>query len=54
MNLLLASLKINFDVIGVSETWNSFDNPIRTNVQMTGYEIFLTNLIVRMGVLHSM
>ena len=40
MNLLLASLKINFDVIGVSETWNSFDNPIRTNVQMTGYENF--------------
>ena len=25
----LASLKINFDVTGVSETCNSFDNPIK-------------------------
>ena len=36
----LASLKINFDVIGVSETWNSFDNPIKTNVQIPCYDYF--------------
>ena len=36
----LATLKINFDVIGVSETWNSFENPIRTNVEITGYSHF--------------
>ena len=36
----LASLKINFDVIGVSETWNSFDNPIKTNVQIPRYDYF--------------
>ena len=36
----LASLKINFDVIGVSETWDSFDNPIKTNVQIPCYDYF--------------
>ena len=36
----LASLKINFDVIGVSETWNSFENPIKTNVDIPGYRNF--------------
>ena len=33
----LASSKIKFDVIGVSETWASFDNPIKTNVQSPCY-----------------
>ena len=28
----LATLKINFDVMGVSGTWNSFANPMKTNV----------------------
>ena len=36
----LATLKINFDVIGVSETWDSFDNPIKTNVEIPGYSCF--------------
>ena len=36
----LASSKIKFDVIGVSETWNSFDNPIKTNVEIPGYNYF--------------
>ena len=36
----LASLEINFDVIGVSETWNSFENPIKTNVEIPGYRNF--------------
>ena len=36
----LATLKINFDVIGVSETWNSFANPIKTNVEIPGYSCF--------------
>ena len=33
----LASLRINFDVIGVSETWNSFENPLKANVDIPGY-----------------
>ena len=33
----LASLKINFDVIGVSETWNCFENPLKANVDIFGY-----------------
>ena len=36
----LATLTINFDVIGVSETWNSFENPIKTNVEIPGYSYF--------------
>ena len=36
----LSNLKINFDVIGVSETWNSFENPIKTNVEIPGYNYF--------------
>ena len=36
----LSNLKINFDVIGVSETWNSFDNPTKTNVEIPGYSYF--------------
>ena len=36
----LATLKINFDVIGVSETWNSIQNPIKTNVEIPGYNYF--------------
>ena len=36
----LATLKINCDVIGVSETWNSFENPIKTNVEIPGYSYF--------------
>ena len=36
----LSSLKNNFDVFGVSETWNSFENPIKTNVEVPCYSYF--------------
>ena len=36
----LASLNIIFDVIGVSETWNSFENPINNNIEIPGYRNF--------------
>jgi len=36
----LATLKIKLDVIGVSETWNSFENPITSNVEIPGYRYF--------------
>ena len=36
----LSILKINFDVICVSETWNSFDVPTKTNVEIPGYSYF--------------
>ena len=36
----ISTLKISFDVIGVSETWNSFDVPTKTNVEIPGYSYF--------------
>ena len=36
----LSTLKVNFDVIGVSETWDSLENPIKTNVEIPGYSYF--------------
>ena len=36
----LASSKINFDVIGVSETWDSVANPLNVNVEVPGYKYF--------------
>ena len=36
----LATLKIDFAVLGVSETCNSFENPIKTNVEIPGYSYF--------------
>ena len=33
-------MTINIDVIGVSQTWNSFDNPTKTNVEIPGYSYF--------------
>ena len=36
----LSTLKISFDVIGVSETWNPFDVPTKTNVEIPGYSYF--------------
>ena len=32
--------KKGFDVIGVSETWDSFKDPIITNVDISGYNFF--------------
>ena len=37
---LLSTLQINFDVISVSVTWNSFENSIKTNVEIPGYNYF--------------
>ena len=45
----LSTLKISFDVIGVSETWNSFDNAIRTNVEIPGYNYFHSQSHTRNG-----
>ena len=33
-------MKRNFDVIGVSETWYSYENPIKANVEIPGYNYF--------------
>ena len=40
----LATLNINFDVIGVSETWNSLVNPIKTNVMKKRSSAVKTNV----------
>ena len=34
---LLANLKIGFDVVAVSETWDSFERPLTINVTIPGY-----------------
>ena len=34
---LLSNLNICFDVVGVSETWDSFERPLSTNVDIPGY-----------------
>ena len=36
------NLNQSFDVIGVSETWDSFENPIATNVEIPGYDLVFT------------
>ena len=47
----LATLKINFDVIGVSETWNSFENPIKIMLKFLVTATFHVSHIVKMVVL---
>ena len=39
---LAMNLNQSFDVIGVSETWDSFENPIATNVEIPGYDFAFT------------
>ena len=39
---LAAVTNRNFSVIGVSEMWNSKDNPIVTNVEIPGYKLYTT------------
>ena len=39
---LANNLNQSFDVIGVSETWDSFENPIATNVEIPGYDFVFT------------
>jgi len=38
---LLSNLNISFDVVAVSETWDSFQKPLGTNVEIPGYTFFL-------------
>ena len=37
---LLSNLNISFDVVAVSETWDSFERPLSTNVEIPGYTFF--------------
>ena len=39
---LCAQAKINFDILGVSETWNQTQNEILTNVSIEGYNHYDT------------
>ena len=39
---LLVNLNVKFDVVGVSETWDSIKNPVSTNVNISGYSFFFT------------
>ena len=36
----LSTLKTNFDITGLSETSNSFENPVKINVEIPGYSYF--------------
>ena len=47
----LASLNINFDVIGMSETWNSFANSVKMNFEIPGFVTSHASHIVKMVVL---
>ena len=33
-------MEIKFDIVGVCETWDSFENPIKTNIDIPGYSFF--------------
>ena len=37
---LLSNLNISFDVVAVSETWDSIERPLSTNVEIPGYTFF--------------
>ena len=37
---LLSNLNISFDVVAVSETWDSLEGPLSTNVEIPGYTFF--------------
>ena len=39
---LLVNLNIGFNVVAVSETWDSFARPVSTNVNMAGYTFLST------------
>ncbi len=40
LHSVLVNLKIGFDVVAVTETWNSFDHPLSTNVDIEEYTFF--------------
>ena len=42
LHSLLVNLNVKFDVVGVSETWDSIKNPLSTNVNISGYGFFST------------
>ena len=42
LHSLLVNLNIGFDVVAVSETWDSFESPLSTNVNIPGYTFLST------------
>eukprot|EP00794_Sanderia_malayensis_P020796 gene20796-22836_t len=46
---LSAHTKLNLDVIGVSEIWHSNDNPISSNVDISGFAFFKTSSLTQNG-----
>ena len=42
LHSLFVNLNVKFDVVGVSETWDSIKNPLSTNVNISGYSFFST------------
>ena len=37
----MVNLKVNFDVVAVSEIWHTFDKPTQTNIEIPGFTLFL-------------
>ena len=50
LQTLLVNLKVPFDVVAVSETWDSFERPLKVNVEIPGYTFFPQDLKLRMVV----
>ena len=46
---LLTNLKIGFDVVAVSETWDSFERPITMNVTLPGYTFLSSKSQIQNG-----
>ena len=46
---LLHASRTSFDVIGVSEMWHGESNPIPTNIDLNGYNVFTTNSLTQNG-----
>ena len=42
LHSFLVNLNVKFDVVGVSETWDSIKYPVSTNVNISGYRFFST------------
>ena len=42
LQTLLVNVKVPFDVVAVSETWDSFKRPLKVNVEIPGYTFFST------------
>ena len=49
LHSLLVNLDVKFDVIGVSEIWDSINNPLSTNVKIPVYSFFSTKSKSRNG-----